>query len=124
MKMTDYVRIEPLSAHRALVPGDGRCDALYLPQAKRLAVFFGVVMRSGSRVLVTIIVLVVGIYLLRPTIDRLLFAETQPRAVEARGNLADFEKLTVDIFQRAAPSVVQVAGRAAAASPEMLAEQE
>ena len=81
-------------------------------------------MRSGSRVLVTIIVLVVGIYLLRPTIDRLLFAETQPRAVEARGNLADFEKLTVDIFQRAAPSVVQVAGRAAAASPEMLAEQE
>ncbi len=78
----------------------------------------------GSRVLITIVVLVAGIYLLRPTIDRLLFAETQPRAVEARGNVADFEKLTIDIFQRAAPSVVQVAGRAAAASPEMFAEQD
>ena len=68
--------------------------------------------------------IVVGIYLLRPTIDRLLFAETQPRAIEARGNLAEFEKLTIDIFERAAPSVVQVAGRAAAAGPEMLAEQD
>src|SRR5688572_14903605 len=81
-------------------------------------------MRGGSRVLITIVVLVFGIYMLRPTIDRLLFAETQPRLVEARGNLADFEKLTVDIFQRAAPSVVQVAGRAAAPGSEMFAEQE
>jgi S1-C subfamily serine protease len=79
-------------------------------------------MRGGSRVLITIVVLVVGIYLLRPTIDRLLFAETQPRAVEARGNLADFEKLTVEIFQRAAPSVVQVSGRSPA-GPEV-AEQD
>ena len=66
----------------------------------------------GSKILIAIVVLVAGIYLLKPTIDRLLFAEIQPRAIEARGNLADFEKLTVDIFQRAAPSVVQVAGRA------------
>ena len=78
----------------------------------------------GSRVLITIVVLVVGIYLLRPTIDRLLLAETQPRAVEARGNLADFEKLTTDIFQQAAPSVVQVAGQTAVANPEILTEQE
>jgi len=78
----------------------------------------------GSRVLITVIVLVAGIYLLRPTIDRLLFAETQPRTVEVRGNLPDFEKLTIDIFQRAAPSVVQVAGRTAVAGPEIFAEQD
>jgi 2-alkenal reductase len=76
-----------------------------------------------SRFLLVLLAIALGLYLFRPTIDRLLFAETQPRAVEARGNLADFEKLTVDIFQRAAPSVVQVAGRAAA-GPEMLAEQD
>ena len=81
-------------------------------------------MRRGPGVLLVIVAIVAGIYLLRPTIDRLLFAETQPRAIEARGNLADFEELTVEIFQRAAPSVVQVAGRAAAAGPEMFAEQE
>jgi S1-C subfamily serine protease len=80
-------------------------------------------MRSSSRFLITAIVILVGIYLLRPTIERQLFAETQPRAVEARGNLADFENLTIKIFQEAAPSVVQVSGRAAGAGPEMFGEQ-
>jgi 2-alkenal reductase len=75
-------------------------------------------MRQGFRVLLTAIIILAGVYLLRPTIDRLLFAETQPRAVEARGNLADFENLTIKIFHEAAPSVVQVAGPAAGAGPE------
>jgi 2-alkenal reductase len=78
-------------------------------------------MRSGFRVLITAVVIVLGIYLLRPTIDRYLFAETQPRAIEARGDLAEFEKLTIAIFQRAAPSVVQVSGRA---GPKDLTDQD
>jgi S1-C subfamily serine protease len=81
-------------------------------------------MRQGSRFLLVLLALALGLYLFRPTIDRLLFAETQPRPVEARGNLADFEKLTIDIFQRAAPSVVQVIGQTATAGPEMLDEQD
>jgi S1-C subfamily serine protease len=80
-------------------------------------------MRQGFRVLLTALVILAGIYLLRPTIDRLLFAETQPRAVEARGNLADFENLTIKVFQEAAPSVVQVAGRAPSPG-ELFAEPE
>lgn len=71
-------------------------------------------MRQGTGVLITAIAVVLGIYLLRPVIERQLFADTQPRAIEARGSLADFEKLTIAIFERSAPSVVQVAGRAAA----------
>jgi len=47
----------------------------------------------------------------RPYIDRLLFAATAPRSVEARGNLADAERTNIEIFQRASPSVVQVVGR-------------
>jgi S1-C subfamily serine protease len=69
-------------------------------------------MRQGSSVLIAAVAVVLGLYVMRPTIERALFAETQPRAVEARGSLAEFEKLTIDIFQRSAPSVVQVAGRA------------
>jgi S1-C subfamily serine protease len=79
-------------------------------------------MRAGPVVAVAIAA-VAGIYLMRPVIERQLFAETQPRAIEARGNLAEFEKLTVEIFQRAAPSVVQVSGRAAA-TPRDFAERE
>ncbi len=71
-------------------------------------------MRSGLGVVIIAVAALLGIYLLQPTIERQLFAETTPRAIEARGNLADFEKLTIDIFQRSAPSVVQVVGRAAA----------
>jgi 2-alkenal reductase len=78
-------------------------------------------MRPGFRVLITAVVIVLGVYLLRPTIDRYLFAETQPRAIEARGDLAEFEKLTVAIFQRAAPSVVQVSGHA---GPKDLTDQD
>jgi 2-alkenal reductase len=81
-------------------------------------------MRQGTRVLLIAIIILAGIYLLRPTIDRLLFAETQPRAVEARGNLADFENLTIKIFQESAPSVVQVAGPAAGAGPEMFQDHD
>jgi 2-alkenal reductase len=50
----------------------------------------------------------------RPYIDRLLFAATEPRPVEARGNLADAERTNIEIFERASPSVVQVAGSAVA----------
>ena len=67
-------------------------------------------MRRGPGLLITLIVVVVGIFLLRPEIERRLFSATTPRPVEARGNLADFEKLTIEIFERLSPSVVQVAG--------------
>ncbi len=71
-------------------------------------------MRRGTGVLIAIVAVALGLYLLRPLIERRLFAEMQPRTIEARGSLAEFERLTIDIFERAAPSVVQVAGRAGA----------
>src|SRR5262245_37261274 len=54
---------------------------------------------------------------LRPQIEYLLHAATSPRPVQARGNLADFELLTIGIFERVSPSVVQVVGRAGEAAP-------
>ncbi len=73
-------------------------------------------MRQGSKLIITLIVVVVGIYLLRPYLERQFLAETTPRPVEARGDLAEFEKLTIQIFERVSPSVVQVAGRSAAST--------
>ena len=59
----------------------------------------------------------------RPYVDRLLFAATEPRPVEARGSLADAERTNIDIFQRASPSVVQVVGRTAGGEEAPLARQ-
>src|SRR5205085_8112861 len=58
------------------------------------------------------ILLVLGFLAARPYIEYRLYATTTPQPVEARGNLADFERLTIDIFERVSPSVVQVVGRA------------
>jgi 2-alkenal reductase len=69
-------------------------------------------MRLGSRIILIIVIVVVGIYLIRPTIERQLYAEMRPRAVEARGDLADYEKTASALFERVSPSVVQVVGRA------------
>ena len=64
-------------------------------------------MRPGSRIIIVIIIVVVGIYLARPMIERQLYAETTPRTVEARGDLADYEKTAIAVFERVSPSVVR-----------------
>src|SRR5262245_10054716 len=54
---------------------------------------------------------VLGVIALQPYIERQFYAATTPRPIEARGNLADYERATIEIFDRVAPSVVQVVGR-------------
>jgi 2-alkenal reductase len=65
-----------------------------------------------TRIAVFALLLVVGIYLAQPHLDRLLFSATTPRAVAPRGALADIERTTIELFERVSPSVVQVVGRA------------
>jgi 2-alkenal reductase len=57
---------------------------------------------------------VLGVYIGQPYVDRLLFSASTPRAVEARGNLSDVERSTIELFERVSPSVVQVVARAGA----------
>ncbi len=49
----------------------------------------------------------------QPYIERILYASTTPRAIEPRGSLSDVEASTTALFERASPSVVQVAARPA-----------
>ena len=68
-----------------------------------------------ARFAVVVLAVLLAIIALQPYAERLLFSATTPRAVEPRGQLADIERSTIEIFQRAAPSVVQVVGRPATA---------
>jgi len=61
-----------------------------------------------------LLLLVAGL-LAQPYVDRLLFAATSPRAVTARGDLAESERATVSMFERVSPSVVQVVGAGSSA---------
>src|SRR5215218_6109428 len=61
-----------------------------------------------------LLLLVAGL-LAQPYVDRLLFAATSPRAVTARGDLAESERATVSMFESVSPSVVQVVGAGSSA---------
>lgn len=59
-----------------------------------------------------IIWLIAGLYfinLLLPVVEKhLIYKNAEPRVVSARGELADIEKSTIDIFNHASPSVVYI----------------
>src|SRR3954447_23049553 len=66
-----------------------------------------------SRLIILVLVIVLGVYVAQPYIDRLLYSASTPRAIEPRGSLSDLERSTIELFERVSPSVVQVVGRAA-----------
>lgn len=55
--------------------------------------------------------LAVGLFLFGPQLRTLFYAANEPRVVVPRGVLADFERTTVELFERVSPSVVQVVVR-------------
>src|SRR5437016_13556467 len=58
------------------------------------------------------VLLVLGVIALQPYIERHFYAATAARPIEARGSLADYERSSIELFERVSPSVVQVVGRA------------
>src|SRR5262245_3569390 len=70
----------------------------------------------ATRAALLAIVVILGLIAARPYVEYRLYAATTPRQVEPRGDLAEFEKTTIAIFDRVSPSVVQVVGRSANAN--------
>jgi S1-C subfamily serine protease len=64
------------------------------------------------RIIGVVLLVVVGVYVGQPYLDRLLYSATTPRTVEPRGSLSDLERSTIALFEHASPSVVQVVGTA------------
>ncbi len=67
-----------------------------------------------SRIVIAVLLVVLAIYFAQPYVDRWMFSASTPRAVEPRGSLSDIERTSIEIFEHASPSVVQVVGRAGA----------
>jgi 2-alkenal reductase len=61
-----------------------------------------------TRLLMAVFALAVVAFLAQPTVERWLFASGTPRAVTPRGDLSQLERSTIELFERVAPSVVQV----------------
>ena len=64
-----------------------------------------------TRILLVAVLIVIGVYVGQPYLERKLYSATTPRPVEPRGNLMEIERTTIDLFERVSPSVVQVVAR-------------
>jgi 2-alkenal reductase len=67
-----------------------------------------------SKIVIAALLVILAVYVAQPYVDRWLFSASTPRTVEPRGRLSDIERTSIDIFEHASPSVVQVVGRAGA----------
>jgi 2-alkenal reductase len=76
-----------------------------------------------TRLALLVLVILLGVLVAQPYIDRALFSATAPRAIESRGDLADIERSTVKMFEQVSPSVVQVAGRRGGSDLRMTDEE-
>src|SRR5215469_13398619 len=94
----------PVIGNRAPAHGRYRSDSLGIGLERDMRDRF---LRAVLLVLLALVIVVLA----RPYIDAALFAAKTPRPVEARGDLAEIERLNIEIFQRASPSVVQIAGQ-------------
>jgi 2-alkenal reductase len=65
---------------------------------------------TPSRILLTVVALLLAALLAQPYVDRLLFASTEPRPVAPRADLAELERSNIRVFEQVAPSVVHVVG--------------
>src|SRR5947209_568562 len=61
-----------------------------------------------SRVALAIIIVLLAGVAAQPYIERGLYGTTSPKPVIPRGDLAESEKSTIELFERASPSVVHV----------------
>ena len=65
-----------------------------------------------TQVLVIALLAVLGFYFAQPYLDRVLYSASTPRVIAPRGNLAEIERTTIELFEKVSPSVVQVVARA------------
>jgi S1-C subfamily serine protease len=67
-----------------------------------------------SKVVIAALVVVLAVYFAQPYVNRWMFSASTPRAIEPRGSLSEIERTSIEIFEHASQSVVQVVGRAGA----------
>lgn len=66
------------------------------------------------RIVLAAVLVLLALYVAQPYLQPLLYAADTPRAVTARGDLAQSETATIALFERASPSVVHVFSQGAA----------
>jgi 2-alkenal reductase len=72
------------------------------------------------RILLAAVLVLLALFVAQPYLQPLLYSVDVPRAVTARGDLAQSEQATISLFERASPSVVHVFAQGSAPERELL----
>jgi 2-alkenal reductase len=75
-----------------------------------------------TRVVMIAVTVLLALFVLQPYVSSYLFAAREPRPTAPRGDLADFERTTISVFEAVAPSVVQVVAVSGRGGPTTEAE--
>jgi len=75
-----------------------------------------------TRIALVVALALLAAFVAEPYVARFLLAETAPRTVTARGDLAPLERATAELFERVAPSVVHVSVRPTGREMMMMAQ--
>jgi len=78
----------------------------------------------ATRIALFLAILLLAAFVAEPYVARLFYAEEAPRAVAARGDLAPLERANIELFERAAPSVVHVFAQSRASRQSLMGEEE
>lgn len=62
----------------------------------------------AAKVFMVVVAVLLALFVLQPYVTGYLFSAREPRPVAARGDLSDYERSTIRVFEVVAPSVVQV----------------
>ena len=62
----------------------------------------------ATRIIMLVVAVLLAILVFQPYVNTYLTSAREPRPVAARGDLAEFERTTIQVFETVAPSVVQV----------------
>ncbi len=62
----------------------------------------------ATQAIMIIVAVLLAFFVVQPYVTSYLFSAREPRTVAPRGDLADFERSTIRVFETVAPSVVQV----------------
>ncbi|MBF9196038.1 S1C family serine protease [Microvirga terrestris] len=61
-----------------------------------------------TRIIMLVVAVLLAILVLQPYVNSYFTSAREPRPIAARGDLAEFERTTIQVFETVAPSVVQV----------------
>jgi 2-alkenal reductase len=70
-----------------------------------------------TRLIMMIVAVLLAILVIQPYVTSYVFSAREPRTVTPRGDLADFERSTIRVFETVAPSVVQVVSLSGRGNP-------